>query len=336
MITATETAGRLPKGLFTRILLDQDPGDEVPDTPVGDGERRGPLLPGHPAYASSTPPARPAVLAESSSATRPCWPLTDWAAAESCRPGPGARGIASTSLNFDVSVFEIFSAASGGRGRSSALQLALAERPDPGGPDCSARCPRPRTGCSPRTPCGSPPTPSSSWGGAARPDRAPGARRPRQPGPQHLRAHRGHRLRHRVHLRPGRPRPRPADRPARSAAPVPTSWTSGCGRCPSARPASCSFAGDRRRPRLPAPPWPLPRAASARPVRPARQPHVPHRRPGPLDGRRRPRLPRPRGRPGQGAGFRIELGEVEAALARHLGRGGGSGPRTRTGRPLAA
>ncbi|MFJ4323024.1 non-ribosomal peptide synthase/polyketide synthase [Streptomyces tricolor] len=130
VITATETAGRLPKGPFTRILLDQDPGDEVPDTPVGDGERRGPLLPGHPAYVihTSGSTGRPKGVVVSHASVLA---LTDWAAAEFAGRGL-AHVIASTSLNFDVSVFEIFSPLlSGGCVEVVRDLLALAERPGP-------------------------------------------------------------------------------------------------------------------------------------------------------------------------------------------------------------
>ncbi|KOV96729.1 non-ribosomal peptide synthetase [Streptomyces sp. NRRL B-3648] len=132
VITAAETAGRLPEGPFTRILLDTeaDPGAGVPDTPVGDGERRTPLLPAHPAYVihTSGSTGRPKGVVVSHASVLA---LTDWAAAEF-----GGRGlhhvVASTSLNFDVSVFEIFSPLlSGGCVEVVRDLLALAERPGP-------------------------------------------------------------------------------------------------------------------------------------------------------------------------------------------------------------
>ncbi|MEU6589843.1 non-ribosomal peptide synthase/polyketide synthase [Streptomyces sp. NPDC046881] len=130
VITATETAGRLPEGPFTRILLDEDPAAGVPDTPVGDGERHTPLLPGHPAYVihTSGSTGRPKGVVVSHASVLA---LTDWAAAEF-----GGRGlhhvVASTSLNFDVSVFEIFSPLlSGGCVEVVRDLLALAERPGP-------------------------------------------------------------------------------------------------------------------------------------------------------------------------------------------------------------
>ncbi|MGW1606234.1 amino acid adenylation domain-containing protein, partial [Streptomyces eurythermus] len=56
VITAAETARRLPEGPFTRILLD-DAESAAPDTPVGDDERRGTLLPGGRPESSSAAPA---------------------------------------------------------------------------------------------------------------------------------------------------------------------------------------------------------------------------------------------------------------------------------------
>ncbi|MEW2283896.1 non-ribosomal peptide synthase/polyketide synthase [Streptomyces sp. NPDC047841] len=131
VITATQTAGRLPEGPFTRILLDAGPGaDEVPDTPVGDGERRGPLLPAHPAYVihTSGSTGRPKGVVVSHASVLA---LTDWAAAEFTGRGL-AHVVASTSLNFDVSVFEIFSPLlAGGCVEVVRDLLALAERPGP-------------------------------------------------------------------------------------------------------------------------------------------------------------------------------------------------------------
>ncbi|MEV5736989.1 non-ribosomal peptide synthase/polyketide synthase [Streptomyces sp. NPDC052292] len=130
VITASETAGRLPEGPFTRILLDEDPGAELPDTPVGDAERRGALLPGHPAYvihtSGSTGRPKGVVVGHASVLA-----LTDWAAAEFAGRGL-EHVVASTSLNFDVSVFEIFSPLlSGGCVEIVRDLLALAERSGP-------------------------------------------------------------------------------------------------------------------------------------------------------------------------------------------------------------
>ncbi|MEU3030633.1 non-ribosomal peptide synthase/polyketide synthase [Streptomyces incarnatus] len=130
VITTEATAGRLPEGPFTRILLDEEPDPRVPDTPVGDGDRRTALLPGHPAYVihTSGSTGRPKGVVVSHASVLA---LTDWAAAEFSGRGL-AHVIASTSLNFDVSVFEIFSPLlSGGCVEVVRDLLALAERPGP-------------------------------------------------------------------------------------------------------------------------------------------------------------------------------------------------------------
>ncbi|WP_412080833.1 non-ribosomal peptide synthase/polyketide synthase [Streptomyces sp. SCL15-4] len=129
VITAAETAGRLPEGPFTRILLD-DADPAAPDTPVGDDERHATLLPGHPAYVihTSGSTGRPKGVVVSHASVLA---LTDWAAAEFA--GRGLHHVvASTSLNFDVSVFEIFAPLlSGGCVEIVRDLLALAERPGP-------------------------------------------------------------------------------------------------------------------------------------------------------------------------------------------------------------
>ncbi|CAM5700605.1 amino acid adenylation domain-containing protein [Streptomyces canarius] len=103
---------------------------ELPRDRRADGERRGPLLPGHPAYVihTSGSTGRPkGVLVSHGSVLA----LTDWAAAEFTGRGL-AHVVASTSLNFDVSVFEIFSPLlSGGCVEVVRDLLALAERPGP-------------------------------------------------------------------------------------------------------------------------------------------------------------------------------------------------------------
>ncbi|UPZ26788.1 non-ribosomal peptide synthase/polyketide synthase [Streptomyces sp. LRE541] len=134
VVTCAQTGGRLPDGPFTRIALD-DPecaarlaalsGDDLTDD-----ERHGRLLPDHPAYvihtSGSTGRPKGVVVAQASVLA-----LTDWAAAEF-----GGHGlehvVASTSLNFDVSVFEIFSPLlAGGRVEIVHDLLALAEREEP-------------------------------------------------------------------------------------------------------------------------------------------------------------------------------------------------------------
>ncbi|WP_308117855.1 non-ribosomal peptide synthetase, partial [Streptomyces anatolicus] len=130
VITASETAGRLPDGPYTRIFLDQEPGADLPDTPVDDAERHTTLLPAHPAYVihTSGSTGRPKGVVVSHASVRA---LTDWAAAEFTGRGL-EHVVASTSLNFDVSVFEIFSPLlSGGCVEIVRDLLALAERAGP-------------------------------------------------------------------------------------------------------------------------------------------------------------------------------------------------------------
>ncbi|MFE6410059.1 non-ribosomal peptide synthase/polyketide synthase [Streptomyces sp. NPDC057837] len=134
VITCAETSARLPDGPYTRIALD-DPScaarlAAASAAPVGDGERRARLLPDHPAYvihtSGSTGRPKGVVVAHASVVA-----LTDWAAAEFTGRGL-AHVVASTSLNFDVSVFEIFSPLlAGGRVELVRDLLALAERPEP-------------------------------------------------------------------------------------------------------------------------------------------------------------------------------------------------------------
>ncbi|MEU9577549.1 non-ribosomal peptide synthetase [Streptomyces chilikensis] len=134
VVTSTSTAGRLPDGPYPRLTLD-DPGTaarlaDASPAAVGDAERRAPLLPDHPAYvihtSGSTGRPKGVVVAHASVTA-----LTDWAAVEFADHGL-AHVVASTSLNFDVSVFEIFSPLlSGGRVELVRDLLALAERTGP-------------------------------------------------------------------------------------------------------------------------------------------------------------------------------------------------------------
>ncbi|MEG8279903.1 non-ribosomal peptide synthetase [Streptomyces sp. AHA2] len=134
VITCAETSARLPDGPYARIALD-DPAcaarlAAASAAPVGDDERRARLLPDHPAYvihtSGSTGRPKGVVVPHASVVA-----LTDWAAAEFTGRGL-AHVVASTSLNFDVSVFEIFSPLlAGGRVEVVRDLLALAERPEP-------------------------------------------------------------------------------------------------------------------------------------------------------------------------------------------------------------
>ncbi|WP_282793259.1 non-ribosomal peptide synthase/polyketide synthase [Streptomyces sp. CC224B] len=134
VVTSAASAGRLPDGPWTRVALD---GPECaarlaalsPDA-IGDDERRGRLLPGHPAYvihtSGSTGRPKGVVVAHASVVA-----LTDWAAAAFADRGLD-HVVASTSLNFDVSVFEIFSPLlAGGSVEVVHDLLALAEREGP-------------------------------------------------------------------------------------------------------------------------------------------------------------------------------------------------------------
>jgi amino acid adenylation domain-containing protein/non-ribosomal peptide synthase protein (TIGR01720 family) len=134
VVTSTGTADRLPDGPHTRIVLD-DPERagqlaRASAAALGEDERRGALLPEHPAYvihtSGSTGRPKGVVVAHNSVLA-----LTDWAAARFTGQGL-ARVVASTSLNFDVSVFEIFSPLlAGGRVEVVRDLLALSERPGP-------------------------------------------------------------------------------------------------------------------------------------------------------------------------------------------------------------
>ncbi|MGV9251182.1 non-ribosomal peptide synthase/polyketide synthase [Streptomyces sp. NPDC003697] len=134
VVTTAQISAGLPDGPFERIVLD-DPEyagrlAAMPAAGLDDGERHAPLLPGHPAYvihtSGSTGRPKGVVVTHASVAA-----LTDWAAAEFTGRGL-AHVVASTSLNFDVSVFEILSPLlSGGCVEVVRDLLALAERPGP-------------------------------------------------------------------------------------------------------------------------------------------------------------------------------------------------------------
>ncbi|MGR3937685.1 non-ribosomal peptide synthase/polyketide synthase [Streptomyces sp. BRA346] len=134
VLTTGETAPRIPDGPGHRILLDDaETGRALAGLSahaVGDAERTAPLVPGHPAYvihtSGSTGTPKGVVATHQGVAA-----LAAWAAEEF-----GAAGlshvVASTSLNFDVSVFEIIcTLLAGGSLEIVADLLALAERPEP-------------------------------------------------------------------------------------------------------------------------------------------------------------------------------------------------------------
>ncbi|OPF80196.1 non-ribosomal peptide synthetase [Streptomyces antioxidans] len=110
VVTTGEVADRIPAGAGGgRILLDDAEFRErlarLPAQDIGGAERRGPLLPGHPAYAihtsGSTGTPKGVVVTHESVAALAAWAREEF----------GTQGlshvVASTSLNFDVSVFEI-------------------------------------------------------------------------------------------------------------------------------------------------------------------------------------------------------------------------------------
>ncbi|MFE4517673.1 amino acid adenylation domain-containing protein, partial [Kitasatospora sp. NPDC056783] len=134
VITDATAGERLPDGPFTRILPDDPACRErlaaARADAVRDEERRAALRPEHPAYvihtSGSTGRPKGVVVAHASVLA-----LTDWAAAEFTGHGL-EHVIAATSLNFDVSVFEIFAPLlSGGCVELVRDLLALAEHPGP-------------------------------------------------------------------------------------------------------------------------------------------------------------------------------------------------------------
>jgi len=133
VLTVSEVADRLPTVAgVDRLVLDRieivkaltgQPGDNVADT-----ERSAPLRSAHPAYviytSGSTGRPKGVVVAHQSVVD-----LAGWAAAD-FGPSGLSRVVASTSLNFDVSVFEIFCPLTvGGCIEVVRDVLALAERP---------------------------------------------------------------------------------------------------------------------------------------------------------------------------------------------------------------
>ncbi|WP_172386774.1 non-ribosomal peptide synthetase [Streptomyces sp. MNP-20] len=115
-----------------RLVLD-DPATAAavaarPATPLTDAERRAPLLPGHPAYAiytsGSTGRPKGVVVPHANAVNLALW------AVEEFGPERLARTLCATSLNFDVSVFELFGPlACGGRVEIVRDLLALGELP---------------------------------------------------------------------------------------------------------------------------------------------------------------------------------------------------------------
>ncbi|HEX9338501.1 MAG TPA: amino acid adenylation domain-containing protein, partial [Pseudonocardiaceae bacterium] len=141
VLTTAELAGRLtdsaltdsalPDGVPMLALDDKDVCHAMAlssGADLTDGDRRAPLTPGHPAYviytSGSTGRPKGVVVAHQCVADLAAWAATEFGASGL------ARVIASTSLNFDVSVFEIICPLlAGGAVEIVADLLALAERP---------------------------------------------------------------------------------------------------------------------------------------------------------------------------------------------------------------
>ncbi|WP_367127666.1 amino acid adenylation domain-containing protein [Saccharothrix sp. HUAS TT1] len=133
-ITSADAGVPLPDGLPVLVLDDLPPDDLPPDDGLSghdltDADRLAALLPDHPAYVihTSGSTGRPKGVLVSQ---RSVVDLVAWAVAD-IRPERMARVLASTSLNFDVSVFELFGPlCSGGCIEVVRDLLALTERPD--------------------------------------------------------------------------------------------------------------------------------------------------------------------------------------------------------------
>ncbi|MBV9030940.1 MAG: amino acid adenylation domain-containing protein [Pseudonocardiales bacterium] len=135
LLTTTHTTHHIPDTTTPRLVLD-DPATHLmlnhcPDTNPTDIHRATPLLPQHPAYliytSGSTGTPKAVVVSHQSVVNLVVWAVS----------GFGRRGLsrvlASTSLNFDVSVFEMFGPLACGGGIEVVRNLlALHERPQAG------------------------------------------------------------------------------------------------------------------------------------------------------------------------------------------------------------
>ncbi|MFC5753957.1 amino acid adenylation domain-containing protein, partial [Actinomadura rugatobispora] len=126
VITTAEAAGRLPDGA-PRLLLDETALDRYPAGDVTDAERLRPLRPGNAAYAiytsGSTGRPKGVVVSHASAVGFCAWAKADFG------PERLARVLFSTSMNFDVSVFEwLAPLAAGGRIEVVRDLLEVAER----------------------------------------------------------------------------------------------------------------------------------------------------------------------------------------------------------------
>jgi non-ribosomal peptide synthetase component F len=216
---------------------DANPTDANPaDVNPTDADRPRPLDPDHPAYviytSGSTGRPKGVVVTHRSVAA-----LADWAAQ---RFGPDrlAHVVASTSLNFDVSVFEML---------CPLLAGGTVEVVARGAPDSSAACPRwspgrspaaqpsnPARSCwparrCPRRPCATcgRPCPPPRWPTSTDPPRPPSTPPPGSP------------------VTPCPSRPRRSAGP--SPVPGPTSWIGSCAPNPPASPGSCTSEAEGSR-----------------------------------------------------------------------------------------
>jgi amino acid adenylation domain-containing protein/non-ribosomal peptide synthase protein (TIGR01720 family) len=129
LLTTVALADRTPiPNDISRLLVDDLALDGYPDGDVTDAERAWPLSPDHPAYviytSGSTGRPKGVVVEHATVADLVAWAARDFGA------GGLSRVMASTSLNFDVSVFEIFCPLLLGGGIEVVRDLlALGERP---------------------------------------------------------------------------------------------------------------------------------------------------------------------------------------------------------------
>src|SRR5581483_8210723 len=136
LLTTPHTQDRLPANTVSAPLVIDDPGTVAalktcPDTNPTNTDRIRPLLPQHPAYVIYTSGSTGTPKGVTTSHTGVA-NLVSWAVSSFGRAGL-SRVLASTSLNFDVSVFEMFGPlACGGSLELVPNLLALTERSDTG------------------------------------------------------------------------------------------------------------------------------------------------------------------------------------------------------------
>ena len=230
--------------------------------------------------------------------------LAAWAATEFGAAGL-SRVVASTSLNFDVSVFEIFCPLVVGgthRGgarpvgaRPSGRPAAVAAEPDQRGSVGVLPAARPGRGAGHRGHVVLAGEALPAQAGAGDPGGAAG-----QQGRQHLRSDRGDGVRHRLVRRTTATRDQAAaHRAPRSPTPRAYVLDASLRPHPGRRVRRAAPRRARPGPRLPEPAGADRRAVRRRPVRRAGRADVPHRRRGAVERRRRAGVPGPAGPPGE-------------------------------------